>query len=89
MILEKLPNSLNEDILLQTLLKYLLNLRLILRLKDGRLLLKQYTHAIQRQQLQRLRSYHPIQDEEELLCGDIPDKAVEHPWKDNFQGLDL
>jgi|688.fasta_scaffold1348021_1 hypothetical protein len=89
MILKKLPHCLNENVLLQTLLKNLLDFRLILCLQYCSLLLKQDAHTVKGQYLQRFWANDPVEDEEELLGRHIPYKAVENPRKNYLQWLDL
>ena len=89
MIFEKLSHRLNKNVLLQALLQNLLDLRLVLRLKNGSLLLEQYTHTIEWQYFKRFRANYPIEDQKELLGRHVPDETVKNPRKDYLQGLDL
>lgn len=89
MILEKFSDSFDEDILLQTRLQNFLNLPLRFGLQYRRLLLEEHAHTIQRQDLQRLGTDDPVENQKELLGGNIPDEAVEDPGEDDAEGLDV
>ncbi len=62
---------------------------MILSIKDGRLFLEEYAHAVQWQYLQRLRPDDAVEDEEELLGGDVANETVEHPREHDLQWLHL
>ena len=51
MVLKKLSNGLNKNVVVHTLLQNLLDLRLILRLHDRSLLFEQQTHTVKRDYL--------------------------------------
>ena len=89
MVLEKLTDRLDEDVLLHALFQDLLHLGLVLRLEDRRFLLEEEAHAVERQDLEGFYADDPVQDQVKLLGGDVADEAVEHPRKYYFQRLYL
>lgn len=89
MVLEKLPDCFNEDILLHAFLEDLLRLRLVFGLEYCGFLFEEEAHAVQGQDLEGFCADDSIEDQVKLLGGDVADEAVEHPRKDYLQGLDL
>lgn len=88
-VLEKFPHGFDEDVFFQALLEDLLDFRLVLGLQNGGLLLEEYANAVEGEELEGLRADDSVEDQEELLGGDVADEAVEDPREDDLQRLDL
>lgn len=79
MILEKISYSLNPDILLHLIYKYLNDLCLVFGIEDLGFALKENTDAIQRQDFEGFGADDSVEHQEELFDVDVADERVENP----------
>lgn len=89
MELDKVPDGFQEDVFLEAVLQNLLYFCLVLGLEDGSLFLEKDAHTVERKYLHGLEPDDPVEEQEELLYLDVAYEAVEHPWEDNPEWLNL